>query len=149
MVRASGNLLIKPVTGCQNANQSTNITEIHQPSGFCIVGIEHGNANPIFMQLERSENCMEKFVEALEKISHEFHQKKQSNRYYRDPVPERPKEAQLCWICEGQFGINRDIEDDKVIDHCHYSGKCLEFAHPECNLKRQTTTNHGPQLVKL
>ena len=130
--------IIKPVAGCQNANQSSSITEIHQPSGFCLVGIEHGNANPIFMQLERSENCMEKFVEALEKIAHEFHQKKQSNRYYRDPVPERPKEAQLCWICEGQFGIDRDIEDDKVIDHCHYSGKFLGFAHPECNLKRKT-----------
>ena len=81
---------------------------------------------------------MEKFVDALEKIAHEIHQKKQSNRYFRDPVPERPQEAQLCWICAGQFGINREIEDDKVVDHCHYSGKFLGFAHPECNVKRKT-----------
>ena len=60
--------IIQPVAGCQKAKQQTTITEIHQPSGFCLVGIEHGNPNPIFMQLERSENCMEKFVEALEKI---------------------------------------------------------------------------------
>ena len=77
------------------------------------------------MQLERSENCMEKFVGALEKIAQEMYQKKQSNRYFRDSVPERPQEAQLCWICEGQFGIVRDIDDDKVTDHCHYSGKFL------------------------
>ena len=106
------------------------------------------------MQLERSENCMEKFVEALEKIAHEMHQKKQSNRYYRDPVPpvpERPKEAQLCWICEGQIGINRDIEDDKIVDSCHYSGKFSGFAHPECNLKRKTIKFNPvmSQLVKL
>ena len=130
--------IIKPVAGCQNAKQQRSITEIHQPSGFCLIGIEHGNPNPVFMQLERSENCMEKFVGALEKIAQEMYQKKQSNRYFRDSVPERPQEAQLCWICEGQFGIVRDIEDDKVIDHCHYSGKFLEFAHPECNLKRKT-----------
>ena len=100
--------IIKPVAGCQHANQSTRFTEIHQPSGFCIVGIEHGNLNTIILQLELPENCMEKFVEALEKIAPEIQlQKKQSNRYYRDPVPERPKEAQLCWICEGQFGTNR------------------------------------------
>ena len=130
--------IIKPVDGCQNEKQTTSVTEIHQSSGFCLVGIEHGKPGPIFMQLERSENCIEKFVDALDKIANEIHQKKQSNRYFRDPVPERPQEAQLCWICDGQFGINREIEDDKVVDHCHYSGKFLGFAHPECNLKRKT-----------
>ena len=130
--------IIQPLAGCQNANQSTSVTEIHKPSGFCIVGIEHGNPDPVFIQLERSENCMEKFVEALQKIAQEIHEKKQNNRYFRDTVPERPQAAQLCWICEGQFGIDRDLEDDKVVDHCHYSGKFLGFAHPECNLKRKT-----------
>ena len=74
---------------CQNVNQSASVTEIHKPSGFCIVGIEHGNPDPVSMQLERSENCMELFVDVLQQIAQEFHQKKQSNRYFRDPVPER------------------------------------------------------------
>ena len=72
--------IIQPLAGCQNANQSTSVTEIHKPSGFCIVGIEHGNPDPVFIQLERSENCMEKFVEALQKIAQEIHEKKQNNR---------------------------------------------------------------------
>ena len=73
-----------------------------------------------------------------QKIARKIHQKKQRNRYFRDTVPERPKEAQFCWICEGQFGITRDVEDDKVIDHCHYSWKLLGFAHPGCNINRKT-----------
>ena len=109
-----------------------------QPSGFCLVGVEHGNPKPIFMQPDRSDNCMEKFVEALQKIAQENHQKKQRNRYFRDALGERPEEAQFCCICEGQFGIVRDVEDDKIIDHCHYSGKFLGFAHPECNINRKT-----------
>ena len=83
---------------------------------------------------------MEKFVGALQKIAQEIHEKKQNNPYFRDPVPERPQEAQLCWICEGQLGIDRDLEEDKVVNHCHYSGKFLGFAHPVCNLKRKTLT---------
>ena len=126
------------MVGCQYVNQSTSVTEIHKPSDFCIVGIEHENPDPVFMQLGRSEKCMKLFVEALQQIAQEIHQKKQRNRYFRDTVPERPQEAQLCWICEGQFGINRDPEDDKVVDHCHYSGKFLGFAHPEGNLTRKT-----------
>ena len=114
--------ILQPLVGCQKENESTSITELHQPSGFCFVGIEHGNPTPIFMQLERSENCMEKFIEALEKIAQEMNTRKQNHRYFSDALPERPQEAQFCWICEGQFGLNRGIEDDKVIDHCHYSG---------------------------
>ena len=110
--------IIQPVAGSQNAKQQTSITEIYQPSGFCLLGIDNGNPNPILLQLERSQNCMEIFVEALENIAQEMYQKKQSNWYFRDSVPERPQEAEFCWICEGQFGIVRDIEDDKVIDHC-------------------------------
>ena len=60
--------IINPVAGCQNAKQSTSITKIHQASGFCLVEFEHGSPNPIFMQLERSENCMENVVEALERL---------------------------------------------------------------------------------
>ena len=37
------------------------------------------------------------------------------------------------------FALNRDIEDDKVIDHCHYSGTFLCFAHPESNINKKTT----------
>ena len=48
---------------------------------------------------------MKKFVEAFEKIAKEIHQKKQRNRYFRVTVPGRPKAAQFCWICEGQFVI--------------------------------------------
>ena len=131
--------ILQPLAGCKKENESTSITELHQPGGFCFVAIEHGNPTPILLQLERCENCMEKFIEALETIAHEMNTRKQNQRYFSDALPERPQEAQFCWICEGQFGLNRDIEDDKVIDHCHYSGKFLGFEHPGRNINRKTT----------
>ena len=62
--------IIKLVNDCQNENQSTSVTEIQQRSGFCLVGIEHGKPDPMFMHLERSENFMENFFEALEETAH-------------------------------------------------------------------------------
>ena len=47
------------------------------------------------MQLERSENCMEKFIEALEKIAQGMNTRKQNHRYFSDALPERPQEAQF------------------------------------------------------
>ena len=64
--------------------------------------------------------------------------RKQSKRYCRDIVPGKSLEPQFRWICEDHFGLSRDVEDDKVVDHCQYSGQFLGLAHPECNLKRRT-----------
>ena len=59
--------IINPIAGYQNADNQLIIIEIHEPSCFCPVGIEHGHFYPIFLQQERSENCMEQFVEARKK----------------------------------------------------------------------------------
>ena len=34
-----------------------------------------------------------------------------------------------CWICNGSLG------EDKVRDHCHFTGKFRGAAHGSCNLK--------------
>ena len=35
-----------------------------------------------------------------------------------------------CWICDKLF----DVEDDKVRDHCHITGKYRDAAHWRCNI---------------
>ena len=38
------------------------------------------------------------------------------------------KNATHCHICEGELG------EDKVLDHCHLTGKYRGAAHNDCNL---------------
>ena len=125
--------IIQPVAQCCQESQNTETTELHKPCGFCLVGVEHERKEPMFIQLERSEDCIEKLVKALETIAREFYQRKQSHRYFTGEAPIDPDEIIECWICEKPFG-----EEAKVLDHCHYSGKFLGLAHNECNLKRRT-----------
>ena len=44
---------------------------------------------------------------------------------------ERYNEETRCWICKGEF----DENEEKVKDHCHYTGRYRGAAHNECNLK--------------
>ena len=125
--------LIKPLAQCCQESQNTETVELHQPCGFCLVGVEHGNIEPLFVQLERSEDCMEKLIKALESIAREFHARKQTHRYFTGTAPIDPDEIIDCWICEKPFG-----EEAKVLDHCHHTGNFLGLAHNECNLKRRT-----------
>ena len=43
---------------------------------------------------------------------------------------ERFDKATKCWICKKEFE-----DDDKVRDHCHFTGRYRAAAHNSCNLK--------------
>ena len=38
-----------------------------------------------------------------------------------------------CWICKEKF--TNDFKNDKVRDHCHFTGRYRGAAHNSCNLK--------------
>ena len=113
---------------------STTVIEKRRPSSFCLVFIEQDNPVPYFFSLRRGLDSMEKLVKLLEKLAEKFHKKKQKfphfigNRSHLD-------ETENCWICEEAFAT----EDVKILDHCHFSGKFLGYAHTLCNLQRQRT----------
>ena len=67
---------IQQLAQCCQEKQNTETFELHQPCGFCLVGVEHGNTEPLFVQLERSVDCMETLVKPLETIAREFHARK-------------------------------------------------------------------------
>ena len=47
------------------------------------------------------------------------------------------QDAKVRYICEKKIPkkFTKDKNYHKVIDHCHYTGKCRGAAHSICNLK--------------
>ena len=78
----------------------------------------HGNPKPFFAKVERSADCMSKFLEAPQNYSSEVNTRKQCKRYYSDFVPERQQEEHFFCAGEGQFGPSLDVENHKVVDRC-------------------------------
>ena len=66
--------------------------------------VKHGNTEPLFVQLERSQDCIEKLVKAPETIAREYNQRKQTHRYFTGETPIDQDEILDCWICEKPFG---------------------------------------------
>ena len=99
------------------------------------MGVEHGNPTPVLIQVDRSD-CMRKLVVALKWIAQDVHGQKHSNKYFNDFIPESPQTSRKCWMCDGFFVEERQV--DKELDHCHYGGEFLGYAHNKCNLKRRT-----------
>ena len=40
--------LMQPVSSCTRQQQSTETMELHEPCGYSLVGVEHGNPSPVF-----------------------------------------------------------------------------------------------------
>ena len=113
----------------------TNQYQKHEPSGFCYYVkrfddriYEH---NIVSYTKKTDENITQIFVNKLEetvkKIHNEF--KFTKKMIYRKEDKDNYENSTDCYVCEGELG------DDKVRDHCHFSGRYRGAAHNKCSLK--------------
>ena len=125
--------IIEPVPGCNNDPRKsyTRKIEKHTPCSYGIVVLALNQQEPFRFELKQGEGIMKDFISFLEKLARDVHVEKQKNRIYTGPEPFPKDKAEKCWICHESFG-----EKSAVLDHCHYTGKFLGWAHNQCNLAR-------------
>ena len=138
VVYADFECFTKPMNSCSpNPKDSYNYNyQKHDPSGFCLYakGIVPGiNIKPItYTKTYEDENIAKVFVEKLEELTKGIY-----DDFYKRFKPlkmsakdqELFNEAKTCHICSLELG------EDKVRDHCHFTGKYRGAAHNKCNLK--------------
>ena len=136
VVYADFECFTKPMNTCSpNPKESYNYNyQKHEPSGFCfyVKGIVDKKIKPIIYTKTREDEDISKvFVEKLKEVTIGIY-----NDFYRRPKPLKLtqdeqklfEEEVNCHIC------SRELRDDKVRDHCHFTGKYRGAAHNSCNL---------------
>ena len=127
-------VLEKVETVRNNPNcSSTTVIEKHKPSSFCLVVVEAGNPKPAFFSLHRGVDAMTKFVRMLEVLARDFHNKKRRYPNYLGSTTIL-EDSDKCWICKEEFSET----NAKVLDHNHFDGSFLGWAHNKCNFLRRT-----------
>ena len=124
----------KRLASCQPDpnNSYTEKFQYHKPSGFCYY---LKTINDIYepkmvsYTCKKDEDVGQKFVNSIEKTVRKLY----SNIWYKKVKmttadKENYKNSKYCHICEGE------LKDDKVLDHCHLTGKYRGAAHKVCNL---------------
>ena len=126
--------LIKPVSTVKNRPEtsSTSIFEQHQPCSYCIMVIERNNPTPIHFDIYTGPGCMERLLAKLEKLARFFYNQKRKFLLFYGVAPSK-KAYNCCWICNNEL-VN---DAEKVLNHCHFIGSFIGYAHNECNLKRR------------
>ena len=137
VVYADFECFTKPMNTCTpNPEDSYNYNyQKHESSGFCfyIKGIVPITIKPItYTKKKDTDNIAEIFVKKLEKVTNKLY-----DDFYRRPLPlkltkkeqESFDKAETCHICQ------KELQSDKVRDHCHFTGQYRGAAHNSCNLQ--------------
>ena len=132
--------LIRKIDGRKNNPENSFTTKIgeHVFCGYSMSTIQGFDHIKDKHTLYHKKDCMKKFCESLREYAKsiiDFEKKKM--------LPLTRKElksfidADVCYICGIRFlkKLSKNMNYQKVRDHCHYTGKYRGAAHSICNLK--------------
>ena len=142
IIYADTESLIKPIQSCEPSPQSsyTKKYQKHEPISFSYyIKCFDDNVFKPRLRSYTGEDAMQKFVEWLENDVKEIANIPEVDMIFGKEEATRYKKETKCWICKGEFDDTADEngykKNEKVRDHCHYTGRYRGAAHNSCNLK--------------
>ena len=130
--------LLEKIDTCYNNPEESSTTKIkrHTPLVYSIFTHCSFDKSKNKLNYYRGEDCMKRFCKDLKE-----HAIKIINceKKVMAPLTKEEKEdynnQKVCYICKKEF------IDDKIRDHCHYTGKYRGAAHNTCNLRYKIPKN--------
>ena len=135
IIYADTEALIKEMQNCDPnpLDSYTKKYQKHEPISFSYY-IKSFDDNVYESKLRKytGEDAMEKFVDWIEEDVKDIANIQDVKMMKLSPNELKQfDEATKCWICNEEFD---DTGDEKVKDHCHYTGRFRGAAHNSCNL---------------
>lgn len=131
-------LIKQKVEGGEPSKPHTKILQKHVPSGFCyhikcFDETVYAKEPVIYTMQQEGEDVGQIFVDRLTKDIREIYQQNDFKKPMTMTEEDRIAfaEATKCSICDQELG------EDRVRDHCHFTGRFRGAAHNECNLNYQ------------
>ena len=130
--------LLKKIDTCYNNPDLLSTTKINQhiPSGYSIYTSWSFDKSNNKLSYYRAEDCMKRLCKDLKDHATKIidFKKKIMIPLTKEEEDNYNKES-ICYICKKEFN------NDKVRDHCHFTGKYRGAAHNTCNLRYKIPKN--------
>ena len=122
---------IDPGTG------NTKKTARHEACAYALKVSSHFEEFDWPVEYYRGENAAQTFILRLHEIYEELKPLLESDEKIKLPTPEQEhqlKNQKDCYLCNKPLPKDRKY---KHLDHCHYTGDIIAYAHPVCNQQRK------------
>ena len=137
LIYADLECLLEKMSTCQNNPNKSSTTKInkHTPSGYSIFTSCSFDESKNKINYYRGDDCMKKFCKDLREHAMKIiNYKKKMMVSLTTEEKIHYNKQKICYICKKEFN-NNDKKQQKVKDHCHYTGKYRGAAHNICNLR--------------
>ena len=127
--------LIKPIDNCDpDPNKSyTKKYQKHEPISFSYYIAVNGVFKPVLRKYTKTKpedaDAMDVFIKWLEEDIKDIANIEPKQMIFTEEDRKHFNNASDCWICGEELG------NDRVRDHCHFTGRYRGPAHNSCNLK--------------
>ena len=135
--------LIKPLDNCDpDPNKSyTKKYQKHEPVSFCYYiksfneSVYKSKIRSYIKTKEEDPDAMDIFIKWLEEDVKDIANIENKEMIFIEENKKHFNNASDCWICGEALG------NDRVRDHCHFTGNYRGAAHNSCNLKHRRPNN--------
>ena len=134
--------LIKPLDNCDpDPNKSyTKKYQKHEPISFSYYIAVNGDFfKPVLRKYTKTKpedaDAMDIFIKWLEEDVKDIANIEPKEMIFTEEDTKHFNNASDCWICGEELG------NDRVRDHCHFTGRYRGAAHNKCNLKYRKPKN--------
>ena len=139
--------LLKPIDNCDpDHNKSyTKKYQKHDPVSFDYniissnESVYESRERGYTQKTDEDNNAVDIFIKYLEEDVKAIANIKPKKMIFKEEDQKQFNKASNCWICGGEFNETADEngfkKNEKVRDHCHYTGRYRGAAHNSCNLK--------------
>ena len=134
--------LIKPLNNCDpDPNKSyTKKYQKHEPISFSYyIAVNGVFFKPVLRKYTKTKpedaDAMDIFIKWLEEDVKDIANIEPKEMIFTEEDIKHFNNASDCWICGGELG------NDRVRDHCHFTGRYRGPAHNSCNLKYRKPKN--------
>ena len=142
IIYADTEALIKKMQNCDPnpQNSYTKKYQKHEPISFSYyIKSFDDNVYKSKLRKYKGKDAMKKFVEWIEEDVKDIANISDVEMIISSDELKQFNEATKCWICNEEFDDTADEKgyrkNEKVKDHCHYTGRFRGAAHNSCNLK--------------
>ena len=131
--------LLEKMSTCQNDPNKSSTTKInkHTPSGYSIFTNCSFDESKNKISYYKRDDCVKKFCKDLREYSTKIinYAKKKMISLIKEEKIHYSKQK-VCYICKKEFDNNyNNKKQQKVSDHCHYTGKYRGAPHNICTLR--------------
>ena len=126
--------LIKPMDNCDPNKSYTKKYQKHEPISFCYYiksfneSVYESRVRSYVKTKPEDPDAMDVFIKWLEEDVKDIANIEQKKMVFTEKDKKQFIKASDCWICGEELG------NDRVRDHCHYTGRYRGAAHNNCNL---------------